>query len=122
MIFSFGFPVSKNEQRVIALLRFIAHQLPRLSHMQVVFKPVSEGNFKISLAPVYQILRLFEEANILNQHKLGNEGLRYKENPFKRRYSSIDCNSFKIVLLDTTLSCVEFLSNRMRRKLKRHES
>ena len=65
--------------------------------VEQVYRRATEIDPRISIATVYQTVRLFEEANILARHDFGDGRARYEEAPETHHDHLIDVQSGRVI-------------------------
>src|SRR4029453_1703958 len=83
-----------DQRRVIARVLSEAHDHP---DVEAVHRRATAIHSKISIAPFYRPVRLFEEAGILAKHDFGDGRARYEETPEEHHDHLIDIQSGKVV-------------------------
>ena len=82
------------QRRVIARVLSMADDHP---DVEEVYRRASEMDPKISIAPVYRTVRLFEEAKIVERHDFGDGRSRYEEVTDEHHDHLIDIQSGKVI-------------------------
>ncbi len=82
------------QRRVIARVLSESSDHP---DVEQVYNRAIKADSRISIATVYRIVKLFEEANILDRHDFGDGRPRYEEVPEEHHDHLIDVNSGEVI-------------------------
>src|ERR1700744_5381516 len=82
------------QRRVISRVLSEAHDHP---DVEEIYRRAAAIDPRISIAPVYRTIRLYEDANIIERRDFGAGRARYEENREEHPHHLIDVNSGEVV-------------------------